>query len=80
MAGKEARSIRWARETQIERLPEVMTVAQAARYLGIGRNAAYEAARRGELPAIRIGRRVLVSRIALERTVLGLVRHEGGTP
>ena len=37
-----------------------MSVEQAAARLGIGRNQAYEAARRGELPVIKIGKRVLV--------------------
>jgi excisionase family DNA binding protein len=37
-----------------------ITVEEAAALLGIGRTAAYEAARRGELPTRRLGRRVLV--------------------
>ncbi|MGP6192347.1 MAG: helix-turn-helix domain-containing protein [Vulcanimicrobiaceae bacterium] len=37
-----------------------VTTAEAARLLGISRNLAYEAARRGEIPTIRIGRRILV--------------------
>lgn len=37
-----------------------ITVEDAARLLGIGRSAAYEAARRNQLPVIRIGRRLLV--------------------
>ena len=43
------------------------TVPEAARLLGIGRSAAYDAARRGELPTLRIGRRILVPRAALEQ-------------
>ena len=37
-----------------------VSVEEAARCLGLGRSAAYEAARRGELPTRRIGRRLLV--------------------
>jgi len=37
-----------------------LTVEQAAQVLGICRGLAYEAAARGELPTIRLGRRVLV--------------------
>ena len=37
-----------------------VSVDEAARLLGIGRTAAYDAIRRRELPAIRIGRRLLV--------------------
>ena len=37
-----------------------ITVEEAASLLGIGRSAAYEAARRGQLPTRRLGRRLLV--------------------
>jgi excisionase family DNA binding protein len=43
------------------------TVAEAAAQLGIGKNQGYEAARRGEIPTIRIGKRLLVPREALDR-------------
>ena len=45
----------------------VLTVSEAAELLGVCRNAAYEAARTGQIPTIRIGKRVLVPRAALER-------------
>ena len=44
-----------------------LSVPEAGRWLGIGRNAAYEAARRGDLPVIRIGRLLRVPVVALER-------------
>ncbi|HML93252.1 helix-turn-helix domain-containing protein [Methyloceanibacter sp.] len=47
------------------------TIPEAAEKLGIGRNQAYEAARRGEIPTIRIGKRVLVPLAALERLLNG---------
>lgn len=37
-----------------------ITVEQDAKVLGLGRTAAYEAARRGEFPTRRLGRRVVV--------------------
>jgi len=37
-----------------------ITVEQTAELLGLGRTAAYEAARRGEFPTRRLGRRVVV--------------------
>jgi excisionase family DNA binding protein len=43
------------------------TLTEAASRLGISRALAYEAAQRGELPVCRIGRRVLVPRVALLR-------------
>jgi len=45
----------------------VLSVEAAARALHISRNLAYQAARNGQLPCIRIGRRLLVPRRALER-------------
>lgn len=44
-----------------------MTIEEAARALGVGRSSAYKAARRGDLPTIRIGNRLLVPRAALAR-------------
>jgi excisionase family DNA binding protein len=43
------------------------TLTEAAQRLGISRALAYEAANRGELPVCRIGRRMLVPRVALAR-------------
>jgi len=37
-----------------------ISVEQAAKVLGLGRTAAYDAARRGEFPTRRLGRRVVV--------------------
>ncbi|MFC2041743.1 helix-turn-helix domain-containing protein [Chloroflexota bacterium] len=45
----------------------VLTVEEAAEYLGISRPTAYEAIHTGEIPHLRIGRRILVPRAALER-------------
>ena len=44
-----------------------MTVEEAAAALGISRAFAYEAVTRNEIPHVRIGRRILVPRAALER-------------
>jgi len=43
-----------------------LTVAETARCLGIGRNSAYEAIARGEIPVVRVGKRLLVPKAALE--------------
>jgi excisionase family DNA binding protein len=42
------------------RIPATIGVEKAGRLLGISRGSAYEAARTGELPTIRFGRRLLV--------------------
>ena len=43
------------------------TVEEAAQLLGIGRNHAYEAAKRGDIPSIKIGKRIVVPKAALDR-------------
>lgn len=50
---------------------KTMSVGEAAQVLGISRNSAYTAARRGEIPTIKIGRLVLVPTAALDRMVAG---------
>ena len=49
------------------------TVAQAAERLGIGRDLAYDLVRRDEFPSavIKLGRRVLVVKAALDRLLSG---------
>jgi excisionase family DNA binding protein len=46
----------------------VYSVPEAGRLLGLGRNAAYAAAKRGDIPTIRIGRRLVVPKAAFHRT------------
>jgi excisionase family DNA binding protein len=48
-----------------------ISVEEAGRMLGIGRQSAYAAVRRGDIPVIRIGRRVLVP-VARLNELLGL--------
>lgn len=45
--------------------PEVMSVDDAALFLGVDRNTVYDAAGRGEIPHRRIGKRILLSRTQL---------------
>jgi excisionase family DNA binding protein len=47
--------------------PMTYKVEEAAKLLRIGRNQAYDAVACGEIPSIRIGKRILVPRVALER-------------
>ena len=47
---------------------KTMSVPEAGRlYFGVGKNASYEAAKRGEIPVIRIGRLLRVPIVALDR-------------
>jgi len=57
-----------------------VTVEEAARLLGISRTLAYELVTRGELPHLRLGRRIVVSRRALELMVDGGLLGQSGEP
>ena len=48
-----------------------LTIPETARLLGISLSKTYEAARLGQIPTIRLGTRVLVSRRRLEEMVDG---------
>lgn len=50
---------------ETERL--VLTVEEAGRSLGLSRPSAYIAVKRGRIPIIRIGRRIMVPKAALEK-------------
>ncbi|MDP9369376.1 MAG: helix-turn-helix domain-containing protein [Chloroflexota bacterium] len=54
-----------ARPEQTER--QTLTVEEVAAKLGISRGTAYGAVRTGEIPALRIGRRYIISRQVVDR-------------
>lgn len=54
--------------------PLTLTVEDAGRLLGISRGAAYRAAACGQIPTIRVGRRLLVPTARLHQ-LLGLTDH-----
>ena len=43
-----------------------LTIPEVAELLGISRNFAYELVKRGEIPVIRFGKRILIPKVALE--------------
>ena len=51
-----------------------LSVTETAQRLRISRGAAYNAVTAGEIPSVRIGRRVLVPVAALERMLAGMVK------
>jgi excisionase family DNA binding protein len=51
--------------------PLVFTVEEARYRLGLSRGGCYEAIRRGEIPSIRIGERILIPKSALLRLLDG---------
>ena len=68
-------------ERPISTPPEPLTysVETAAAMLGISRALAYQLVRGGELPSIKLGRRVVVPRAALLRLVGGEPGNGAGT-
>jgi excisionase family DNA binding protein len=52
----------------------VLTVDEAAYLLNISRTLAYELIARGELPALRLGRRIVIPRVTLEKLVGTAIR------
>ena len=58
----------------------VFTVEEAAQLLGISRSFAYEAVQRGDIPSMRIGRRVLVPKAALKRLLETVGDSDEATP
>lgn len=63
----------------LAKLPPTLSIEEAAQVLGVSRGLAYEAARRGELPTIRLGRRLLVPTARL-REMLGEPGDGNGRP
>ena len=54
-------------DTRLDDLPDVLTVEETAAVLRLSRNGTYEAIRAGEIPSLRIKRRILVPKSALVR-------------
>jgi len=46
-------------------------VREAAKLLGLSKNSAYQACLKGEIPHLKIGKRILIPRAQLERLLLG---------
>lgn len=53
-----------------------LSVTECARLLGIGRNTAYSLVRSGQLPNLKLGRRIVIPRAALERLLEGAKRDQ----
>jgi excisionase family DNA binding protein len=50
---------------------QTLKIEEAAKVLGISRNTAYDAVKSGQLPTVKIGRRFLVPKAALDRMLAG---------
>ena len=57
----------------------VYTVKEAGRLLRLSRGTTYEAIRRGQIGSIRVGRRLLIPRVAIENLLRqGTTGNDGG--
>jgi hypothetical protein len=52
-------------------LPPTISVPEAGRLLGLSRNGAYAAASRGEIPVIRLGRKLVVPTVPIVQMLAG---------
>jgi excisionase family DNA binding protein len=63
--------------------PPILTVTEAARLLRVSETSLYEVIQRGQLPALRVGRRLRIARAEIERrlteTPSPLVKRPRGT-
>ena len=55
----------------MKREQQTYKVEEAAKMLGIGRNLAYELVASGEIPSLRLGRRIVVPKGAFDRLLSG---------
>ena len=55
------------------------TVTEAADLLGVSRSTAYECVRRGEIPSLTLGRRILITRSSLEQLLGSMPEHSSAS-
>ncbi len=67
---KENQATRRAQD-RIDRVDDVLTAEEARTRLRISRNGIYNAILRGEIPHIKIGKRILIPRLAFEALLCG---------
>ena len=63
---------------EFDRLPAIITVAEAARVMRIGIGTCYSAVRRGEIPSKRIGGRIIIAKDSLVSLLSGGVLAPAG--
>lgn len=67
----DVKKVEITRRTAIADLPELLRVEEAATWADVSRGTIYEAIRRNELPAVRLGRLVRVPRAGLAAMITG---------
>lgn len=60
-----------------ENIRRGLSVVEAGRQIGLGRNASYQAAKTGQLPVIKIGNRLIVPIVRFKRMLAGETETKG---
>jgi len=55
-----------------------LTVKETAQLLGLSRNSAYQGVLTGEIPHLKVGKRILVPRVSLERMLAETGKPKAG--
>lgn len=55
--------------TEVEK--STLTICEAAKILGVSRGLAYQLAREGKIPVIRLGKRIVVPKLSLQKLLSG---------
>ena len=63
---------------EVERL--VYTIAETAKLLSLSKGLAYQLAREGKIPVIRLGRRLVVPKISIQRMLAEAGSKTGDNP
>ena len=67
-------------ENKAEEQRRVYTIPEVGEILGINRNLAYQLVRTGEIPAIRLGKRLVCPKAALHRMLDEQVSTDSNSP
>ena len=65
----EGSAVTGSRGAEVDRL--ALSIEEVSNLLGISRSLGYELAAQGRIPTVRLGRRIVVARAALERLLAG---------
>jgi excisionase family DNA binding protein len=60
--------------------PLTVTIDEASRLLGISRNSTYQQVAAGAIPSLRLGRRLVIPKVQLDRLLAGEVQESRKAP
>lgn len=56
---------------------KTLSISEAGKILGLGRNKAYEAVQRGEIPSLRFGGKTVIPRKAIDKMLENAGKNSG---